>query len=159
MQAARDEILPLYQAIVVVGIVALLVFFVGGVEFFLFEPVGQHTGLMARIEGVDLYRDGHVEGSPRNEYSREEAFAAVVDWKSIPPELIVTARWFNSFGEIVGSVPPAPAGEMRPDPVPVNVPAGLDKNLPGTYLFVVERVEHGQPVEVLGREFVRVERR
>jgi hypothetical protein len=41
----------------------------------------------------------------------------------------------------------------------VTVPAGLDKNLPGTYLFVVERVVHGQAVEVLGREFVRVERR
>ena len=159
MQPTRNEIIPLYQAIVIAGIIALLVFFVGGVEFFIFEPVGQHTGLMARIEGVNLYRDGHVDGSPRNHYSREEAFAAVVDWKSIPPDLEVTARWFNGFGELVGSVPPAPAGQMPPDPVPVKVPAGLDKNLPGTYLFVVERVVHGQPVEVLGREFVKVERR
>ena len=159
MKPARDEILPLYQAIVIVGIVALLVFFAGGVEFFLFEPVGQHTGLMAKIEGVNLYKNGHVEGGPRYEYSREEAFAAIVDWRSIPPDLVVTARWFNGFGEVVGSIPPGPAGQMPPDPVPVRVPPGLDKNLPGTYLFVVERVVHGKPVEVLGRQFVRVERR
>jgi len=159
MQPTRDEILPLYQTIVIVGIVALLVFFAGGMEFFLFEPVGQHTGLMARVEGVRLYRNGKVEGEARNQYSRAEAFAAVVDWSSIPPETVVTARWFNGFGEVVGAVPPGPAGQMSADPVPVKVPAGLDKNLPGTYLFVVERVVRGLPVEVLGREFVRVERR
>lgn len=159
MHRARDETLPLYQGIVIVGIVALLVFFAGGLEFFLFEPVGQHTGLQARIEGVHYYRNGHVDGGSRNQYLREEPFAAVVDWSSLPPEVEVTALWFNGFGEVVGSIPPMPAGRMSADPVPVKVPNGLDKNLPGTYLFVVERVARGQPVEVLGRRFVRVVRR
>ena len=159
MLQARNEILPLYRTIVIVGIVALLIFFVGGMEFFLFEPVGQHTGLQARIEGVHYYQNGHVDGGSRNQYLRDEPFAAVVDWSSLPPEVEVTARWFNGFGEVVGSVPSQAAGKMPPDPVPVRVPNGLDKNLPGTYLFVVERVVHGQPVEVLGRRFVRVVRR
>jgi hypothetical protein len=42
--------------------------------------------------------------------------------------------------------------------VPVALPAGLRQNIPGTYLFVVERISRGQPVEVLARRLVVVER-
>ena len=42
--------------------------------------------------------------------------------------------------------------------IPVEVPSGLHYVLPGRYTFVVERLEDGVPVEVLGRRFVVVER-
>jgi hypothetical protein len=42
--------------------------------------------------------------------------------------------------------------------VPVETPEGEQANLPGDYLFVVERFSHGQPVEVLARRIVLVRR-
>jgi hypothetical protein len=42
--------------------------------------------------------------------------------------------------------------------VPVAVPAGLKYNLPGQYIFVVERISGGVPVEVLARRIVLVVR-
>jgi hypothetical protein len=37
-------------------------------------------------------------------------------------------------------------------------PAGLHGNLPGQYTLAVVRYSHGQPVELLGRAVVLVER-
>ena len=48
---------------------------------------------------------------------------------------------------------------LASDPaVPAVVPAGLKYHLPGQYIFAVERVNAGQPVQVLGRRIVLVER-
>jgi hypothetical protein len=56
-------------------------------------------------------------------------------------------------------VPNSPAGKLvGTPPVRVNVPRGLKTNIPGEYVFVVERVAHGQPVEVLARRLVLVTR-
>ena len=45
---------------------------------------------------------------------------------------------------------------MGREVVPVEVPSGEERNLPGHYLFVVERYKNGQPVEVIGRRIVLV---
>ena len=160
MIARPDEISPLYRAIRLVGWLAIVIFAVGIVEFVSFEPPGQATGTVARVNGVYAYlpASGSAEGPARERFGRDEPFAAIVDWSSIPSGTVVAARWFDSFGEVVGQVGPAPAGSMPAEPVPVGLPSGLHRNIPGTYLFVVERIARGQPVEVLARRLVEVER-
>ena len=91
--------------------------------------------------------------------ARTVEFAAVVDWSSIPSNLIVDARWYDSFGSIEGQVGPGTAADLANDTViPVEVPQGYHYVLPGRYTFVVERLSDGVPVEVLGRRFVVVDR-
>ena len=41
--------------------------------------------------------------------------------------------------------------------IPVAAPAPFNRNLPGRYIFVVERLDNGVPVEVLARRLVLVE--
>ena len=160
MTATPDEILPLYRAIKLVGVLAIVIFAAGIVEFISFEPPGQSTGTVARITGVYAYDPAArtVSGDPAERFPRDQPFAAVVDWSSIPPSTIVAARWFNSFGEVVGQAGPGAAGAMPDQPAAVALPPGLKQNIPGTYLFVVERISRGQPVEVLGRRLIVVER-
>jgi hypothetical protein len=157
---APDEILPLYRAIKLVGVLAVVIFAAGIVEFISFEPPGQSTGTVARITGVYSYDPSArtVSGGPAERFPRDQPFAATVDWSSIPAPTIVAARWFNSFGEVVGQVGPSAAAEMPDRPIPVALPPGLKQNIPGTYLFVVERISRGQPVEVLARRLIVVER-
>jgi hypothetical protein len=161
MTGPPDEILPLYRAIRLVGLMAILIFAVGLVEFLSFEPPGQATGAVARITGVYAYdlASHSVSGPAAESFGRDQPFAAVVDWSSIPAGTVVSARWFDSFGEVVGQAGPAPAGSIDAPAVPVALPEGLKSNIPGTYLFVVERMAHGQAVEVLARRLVEVERR
>ena len=83
----------------------------------------------------------------------------MVDWSSIPANLTVDARWYDSFGSIEGEVGPGTTAELANHKVvPVQVPPGYQYVLPGRYTFVVERLEDGVPVEVLGRRFVLVDR-
>jgi hypothetical protein len=156
-----DEITPLYRAIKLVGALAIVIFLAGALEFLSFEPPGQATGTVARIQGVYAYNPDSksVTGRPAEHFPRSQPFAAVVDWGSIPTGTVVAARWFDSFGEVVGQVGPGPAETMTEPSVPVALPSGLKQNIPGTYLFVVERISGGQPVEVLARRLIEVERR
>jgi hypothetical protein len=156
-----DEILPLYRAIRLVGVMAIVIFAAGIAEFVSFEPPGQATGTVARITGVYAYDPAArtVTGPAAERFGRDQPFAAIVDWSSIPSGTVVAARWFDSFGEVVGAVGPGPAGSMAETAVPVALPRGLRRNIPGTYLFVVERMARGQAVEVLARRLVEVERR
>ena len=55
MTAAPDEILPLYRAIKLVGVLAIVIFAAGIVEFISFEPPGQSTGMVAEITGIYAY--------------------------------------------------------------------------------------------------------
>jgi hypothetical protein len=160
MTAAPDEILPLYRAIKLVGVLAIVIFAAGIVEFISFEPPGQSTGMVAEITGIYAYDPVAltVNGPSAERFRRAQPFAAVVNWSSIAPETQVAARWFNSFGEVVGQVGPARAETIHDRAVPVALPLGLRQNIPGTYLFVVERISRGQPVEVLARRLVVVER-
>jgi hypothetical protein len=160
MTAAPDEILPLYRAIKLVGVLALVIFAAGIVEFISFEPPGQATGMVAEITGIFAYDPAAktISGPSEERFQRSQPFAAVVNWSSITPGTQVAARWFNSFGEVVGQVGPARADTIGDDAVAVALPPGLQQNIPGTYLFVVERISRGQPVEVLARRLVVVER-
>jgi hypothetical protein len=100
-----------------------------------------------------------VSGPDRSEFPRSGEFAAVVDWSSLPADLVVDARWYDSFGSLEGRVRPGtPSDLSNNNVVPVEVPPHFRYVLPGRYTFVVERLRQGVPVEVLARRFVVVDR-
>jgi hypothetical protein len=159
--ATYDPVRTLYRTLLVFDIVAILILAIGLGEFLYFEPPGRHTGLTATIVGVYQYdpTSNKTFGPDRSSFTRTQLFAAAVDWKSLPPNITVDARWYDSFEAIVGRVGPGtPAQLANETVVPVGVPTNLKHNLPGQYLFVVERLENGIPVEVLARRIVIVER-
>jgi hypothetical protein len=156
-----DPVRTLYRALLVFDIVAILILAIGLGEFLYFEPPGQTTGLKATIPGVYQYdpTTQTTSGPDRRTFLRTEQFAAVVNWASLPQNITVDARWYDSFEAIVGRVGPGTPAELAGQTiVPVGIPAGLKHNLPGQYVFVVERLENGVPVEVLARRIVLVER-
>jgi len=159
--APIDQVRTLYRTLLVYAAVSILILATGLAEFAYFEPPGQDTGLKASITGVFQYDPVHntTRGPDRSSFPRTMLFAAVVDWSSLPKDLVVDARWYDAFGNIVGSVGPATPAQLASQTiVPVKVPPGFQHNLPGHYVFVVERYEGGVPVEVIGRRVVLVER-
>ncbi len=161
LRATYDPVRTLYRALLVFDLVAILILAVGLVEFVHFEPPGQRTGLKATIAGVYQYDPAtHTTSGPdQGSFPRTQLFAAVVDWSTLPPNITVDARWYDSLEAEVGRVGPGTPAELAGQTiVPVGVPSGLKHNLPGQYLFVVERLEGGVPVEVLARRIVLVER-
>lgn len=161
LAAPYDPVRTLYRTIFVFGVAGLLILAVGLVEFIHFEPATQTTATAARIAGVYMYDPATktTSGDDMSSFARNQPFAAVVDWSSLPPNMPVDARWYDSFENEVGHVGPGtPAQLGATSTVPVSVAEGFQHNLPGHYIFVVERLEGGQPVEVLARRIVLVSR-
>jgi hypothetical protein len=159
--APLDQVRTLYRTLLVFAAVSVLILVAGLVEFAYFEPPGQHTGLKATIAGVYQYDPDHktTVGTDRTSFPRTVQFAAVVDWSTLPKNVVVDARWYDGFGNVVGSVGPGTPDQLAGQSIiPVKVPPGFAHNLPGHYVFVVERYEGGVPVEVIGRRVVLVER-
>jgi hypothetical protein len=156
-----DQLRTLYRTLLVFATVGVVILAIGLVEFAYFERPGESSGIKAHIVGVYQYdpETGQPVGPDRSEFARTQAFAAVVDWSSLPSRLIVDARWYDSFGSVEGQVRPGTPAELATHSViPVEVPQGLHYVLPGRYTFVIERLQDGVPVEVLGRRFVVVDR-
>ena len=156
-----DQLKVLYRTLLVFATVGTVILAIGLVQFVYFEPPGQTTGVKANIVGVYQYDPAtkSTVGADRSEFPRTEEFAAKVDWSSLPNNLVVDARWYDSFGSLRGLVGPAsPSSLADKSVIPVDVPEGFHYVLPGRYTFVVERVIDGVPVEVLGRRFVLVDR-
>ena len=161
MGATYDQLRTLYRALLLFATVGVVILCVGLVEFVYFEPPGQASGLHATIVGVYLYDRStkQTAGADRSQFARADDFAAVVDWSSLPSNLVVDARWYDSFGTLRGAVGPGTPEQLAADRVvPVEVPEGSRFVLPGRYTFVVERLRGGTPVEVLARRFVLVDR-
>lgn len=159
--ASYDQVRTLYRTLLLYATVGVVILAVGLLEFVYFEPPGQSSGIRAHIVGVYAYdpATGTVSGPSKTEFSRSQQIAAVVDWTSLQGNLTVDARWYDTFGDIVGRVGPGtPADLARQMIVPVVTPTGLHHLLPGHYTFVVERIQSGMPVEVLGRRIVVVDR-
>ncbi len=156
-----DQLRTLYRTLLVFATAGVVVLAIGLVEFVYFEPPGQTSGAKAHIVGVYRFDGdtGQTVGADQSEFPRNQEFAAVVDWRSIPDNLTVDARWYDDFGTLRGSAGPAHPSELAAHPiVAVLVPPGFRYVFPGRYTFVIERLENGMPVEVLGRRFVLVDR-
>jgi hypothetical protein len=159
--APYDPVRTLYRTLLLFDVVAILILAVGLGEFLYFEPPGQHTGLKATIVGVYQYdpATNKTFGPDRSAFTRTQLFAAAVDWSSLPPNITVDARWYDNFQSVVGSVGPGTPAQLADQPtVPIALPTNLKHNLPGQYMFVVERWANGVPVEVLARRILLVER-
>lgn len=159
--APIDQVRTLYRTLLVYAAVSLLILVAGLVEFVYFEPPGQQSGLKATIVGVYQYdpQANKTIGPNLNAFARTQVFAALVDWSSLPSNVTVDARWYDGFGNVVGSVGPGTPQQLAGQTiVPVRVPTGYHFVLPGHYLFVVERYAGGVPVEVIARRVVLVER-
>ena len=151
----------LYRTLLVYVAVAVVIITAGVAEFVYFERPGYSSGATAHVQGIYHYDPdtNTTTGPDRSIFARDEPLAAVVDWSSIPSNLVVDARWVNGFGTVVGGVGPGTPTELaNKSIVPVRVPEGLKLNLPGQYIFVVERYHNGLAVEVLARRLVLVER-
>ena len=158
--APVDQVRTLYRTLLVYAAVSILIIVAGLVEFVYFEPPGQHSGMKVAIVGVFKYdpATNTTMGPDRNSFARTELFAAVVDWSSLPKDVVVDARWYDTFGAVVGKVGPGSPVQLTDQTTIPVVHAGLKYNLPGQYIFVVDRLENGIPVEVLARRIVLVER-
>jgi hypothetical protein len=156
-----DQLRVLYRTLLVFATVGVVILTIGLIQFAYFERPGEASGIHARLVGVFKYdpTTAKTSGPDRTEFHRDEQFAAVVDWSSVPANVPVDARWYDTFGSIEGYVGPAAAKDLvNPSVVPVAVPQGYHYVLPGRYTFVVERLQGGVPVEVLARRFEVVDR-
>jgi hypothetical protein len=159
--AGVDQVRTLYRTLLVYAAVSILIFIAGLAEFAYFEPFGQHSGLKVHIVGVYEYDPEHKStiGPDSNSFPRTVVFAAVVDWSSLPKDVVVDARWYDSFGNVVGAVGPGRPDQLAGQTiVPVHLTPPFHHMLPGHYTFVVERYAGGVPVEVIARRIVMVDR-
>jgi hypothetical protein len=144
------------------GLVAVVILALGLVTIYTFAPPGEATGLKVRILGVFPYDpvQHRITGGPSTHFDRTQPFAARVDWSRLPANVVAGARWYNVLQEPVGGVGPASVARLATgeDLVPVMTPPALRANLPGQYTLAVVRYSRGQPVELLGRDSVLVDR-
>jgi hypothetical protein len=158
---SRDEILPLYQTMLILGAVGLAIFAAGLLLLLRLAPPGRSSGLHAPIQGVFAYNPvrHQLARSPAKLFSPDQDFAARVDWAALPSRVDVGARWYDSLQEPVGGVGPESAGQLAAVGAPVieQAPHGFGRNPPGTYTLLVMRYADRQPVEVLGRAVVLVQ--
>ena len=160
--AARqnDPVTGLYRTLLAFSAVGVLILTAGLIEFVHFEP-SSSSGVHGRIVGVYAYDPStqRTSGPDRETFTRSEQFAAVVDWSNLPNNLTVQAVWFDSFENVVGNAGPGTPSSLSGDTtIAAAVPKDLHFHLPGEYVFAIERIADGQPVEVLARRIVEVER-
>jgi len=156
-----DPVRTLYRTLLAYGAFAILILVAGVAEYVHFEPFTSSASLHAKAVGVYAYDPAtkQTSGPDRERFARNEGFAAVVDWSGLPDNITVEAVWFDSFENVVGSVGPGVPSQLRSQTVvPAEVPEGLKYHLPGEYIFAIERLDNGRPVEVIGRRVVYVER-
>ena len=158
---ASDPVRTLYRTLLAYGAFAILILIAGFAEYVHFEPFTSSASVHANVVGVYSYDTAtkQTSGPDRDSFARNEEFAAVVDWSGLPDNITVEAVWFDSFENIVGRVGPGTPGQLRGQTiVAAAVPQGLKYHLPGEYIFAIERLDNGRPVEVIGRRVVYVER-
>ena len=154
-----DDSKPLFWPIVVIGALGAVILLSGLGLFLYFEPVDAQAGNgNARITGVYRFDPSTRDkvGPPTARFTSRDIPAAVVDWKSLPPDMVAAAHWYDDNGQVLGGVGPAPAGAQPARPIPIDVAPG-DEIPPSAYVFVVERFDGGRSVQVLARSAIKVD--
>ena len=144
---------------ITVGALGAIILLLGLALFLYYEPADEHVGnANARISGVYRYdpQTGSRAGASTARFSRKDVPAAVVDWSSSPPDMVVAAHWYDINGQPIGGVPPAAAADQANTPIPIDVDAGAEVPT-GGYVFVVERFSGGRSVQVLARSAIKVD--
>ncbi len=152
-----DGLTAPYVLLLGVGLVSLFIILLAFGQLIQGTAPWQHVDAQARIEGVYRYDPaaGHITSSPQSTFRKGEAFAARVDWGSLPAGLEVGARWYDDSGVDWGGIQPETAGQLAgagPSLVPMvraDAPAGV-------YTVDVMRYSGGRPVQILGRTDVAV---
>jgi hypothetical protein len=114
------------------------------------------TGLQARVIGVYAYdRQAHTVGdAPATSFKRGQTFAARVSWSGLPQDLEVGGAWYDANDRQAAALAPATAGELAAQQAVV--PMDDDRAPPGRYRLLVMHYVDGKPIEILGRQSVRV---
>jgi hypothetical protein len=146
---------PHFRMMTAFGLAGVLVLVAGSLLFAHFEPVVPPSGLHASI-AIKRYdpATGHVSGEPQNRFTSSQIPAAVVDWRSLPRDVVVESGWFDTTGYQLEGTRPA-----RADGQPAQVPLSTARDVqipPGSYTFAVGRYQDGRMVEVLGRVAIQV---
>ena len=160
LRRPRHELRAARVTMLLIGLAGVGVLVAALVAFSYFEPSGQRTGLMATVEGVHPFDVRTHEAASQSEriYNADQPFAALVDWSSVRAGTQVAAIWVDALGSPVGGIGPVAVDQLpRKQLVGTALAEQGKQNLPGGYVFVVERYSGGRPVEVLARTSVYVQ--
>ena len=156
----RHELVAARLTMLLIGAGSVVALGAGLIAFLYYEPTGQRTGLTATVDGVHPFdTKTHEVGSGTGRiYNTDQPFVAVVDWSPVPAGTQVAAIWVDALGSTVGGIGPADVSQLpKRQPVGTALEEQGKPNLPGGYVFVVERYSGGRPVEVLARTSVYVQ--
>lgn len=151
----RDDLRLPYLTLLVVGLISLGLLGLGLDNLVASTLPWEHVNLTVKVDGVYSYdrSSGTVQGRATRTFRTGDAFAARVDWGSLPSSLSVGAAWYSSGGTLIQSVGPSSAGSLaaahRLVPMDQRAP-------PDTYGLLVMHYAGGRPIEILGRAGVRV---
>jgi hypothetical protein len=156
-QPPRDGLTAPYVLLLAVGVFSFFVILLAVGQLIQGTAPWQHVSARARIEGVYGYDPdtGHSISGPQTTFRAGEAFAARVDWGSLPAGLEVGARWYDDSGVDWGGIQPGTAGELSGSG-PSLVPMVRSDAPAGAYTLDVMRYSEGRPVQILGRTQVTV---
>ncbi|HEX4215239.1 MAG TPA: hypothetical protein VIA06_18105 [Candidatus Dormibacteraeota bacterium] len=151
----RDDLRLPYLTLLVVGVISLGLLGLGLDNLVAATMPWEHTNLTVKVTGVYAYDKGSgtVHGPAIKTSRTGKAFAAKVDWASLPSNLSVGAAWYSSEGTLIQSVGPSTAGSLaaRHRLVPMDQRAP-----PDTYGLLVLHYDGGKPIEILGRTHLTV---
>ena len=156
----NDPVTGLYRTLLAFAGIGVVILVAGLVEFAYFEPISP-SGVHGHIVGIYHYdpTSHQTTGSDRQVFARSDQFAAVVDWSGLPDSITVQGVWFDSFENVVGRAGPGLPSSLHDETIiPAEVQKNLKYHIPGRYIFAIERLVDGQPVEVLARRIVEVQR-
>jgi hypothetical protein len=153
----RDGLTAPYVLLLSVGLISFFIILLAFGQLIRGTAPWEHVDARAHIEGVYRYDPGtgHTTSASQTSFRTGEAFAARVDWGSLPDGLGVGARWYDDSGVDWGGIQPETAGQLAaagPSLVPMvrtDAPAGV-------YTLDVMRYSGGRPVQILGRMDVTV---
>lgn len=157
----RDGLTAPYITLVAVGLISAAVILVAVAQLVQGTAPWQHVSARARIEGVYSYdaATGRVTSGPEDRFREGRAFAARVDWSSLPSRLSrlqVGARWYDDSGVDWGGIQPGTPSQLAHGGFSL-VPMVRTDAPPGTYTLDVMRYSAGRPAQILGQMAVKVD--